>query len=84
MMMNVRIVRVLVGDRCMSVPMNMWFCQIQPSVVLVLIVLIMRMSMCMLKRFVGVFMIVRLGEMKPDTQAHQCGGKPKRGCCGFS
>ncbi len=40
----------------MSVPMDMWFSQIEPGIVWLLMVLIMCMSMNVRKGLVGVFM----------------------------
>lgn len=48
-------------------PMQMWLCQIRLSVVLVLMVLIVCMSMRVFKWCVGVFVLVSLGHVKPNT-----------------
>ncbi len=61
----------------MSVPMDMWLSQIYPGIVWMLMVLIMCMSMNVRKGLVGVFMLVSLGEMQPNSQPHKRSGHPE-------
>ena len=60
----------------MSVPMDMWLSQIYLGIMWMLMVLIMCMSMNVLKGLVGVFMLVSLGEMQPNSQPHKRSGHP--------
>jgi len=63
--MKVRIVRVAMHERCMSVPMAVGLARRIVRLVLVAMVLVMRMPMLMLHRLVPMLMLVTLGQVQP-------------------
>ena len=61
--MDVRVVSMGVGDGLMHMPMTMGQPRIVREVVMVLMVLVVVVEMAMLERFVGMFMLVALGQV---------------------
>lgn len=62
-MVNIRIVRMPVNHRRMSMPMGVRHARWDGKVVIMLMVLIVTMAMLMLHRFMRMLMIVSLSEM---------------------
>src|SRR5207302_962157 len=69
--MQVRIVRVLVNHRLVSMQVHVWFANRVPGRMFVLMVFVVDMAMRMLERPVNVFVFMPLREMKIETDAHQ-------------
>jgi len=76
-MMDVRIVRVRVGDGFMAVRMRVRFRAVPIEVVVVLMVFVMDVAMRVGHRLVRVF--VFLGEMQSDARAQPCRREPEQG-----
>ena len=76
---------MLVFEFCMLVVMCVRLNAIPFKVMDMLVVLVMFMFMFvfMLQRFMQMFMCMVLGQMKPNTKAHQRRSNPKRQRCGF-
>ena len=75
-MVGVREMRMRVPDRLMAVQVGMAGAGkhgLIVSVVMVLIAFTVNMLVDMLKRFVGMLMLVLLGEVQPHTDSHQPG-----------
>lgn len=68
-MVNVRVVRMLVGHRSMVV-MNMRLTAIPREIVLMLVVFIMPMGVGMLHRVVRVFVLMPFTQMQPHAKRH--------------
>ena len=69
---NLREVRVRVPKRFMPVAVSMFAAGCHRMVVLMLVMLVVNVLMVVLYLFVGVSMLMALGQMQPDTQRHQC------------
>ena len=86
-MMNVWEMCMLVFEFCMQVIMCVRLNAIPFKVMDMLVVLVMFMFMFMfvfmLQRFMQMFMCMVLGQMKPNTKAHQRRSNPKRQRCGL-
>ena len=54
-----------------AMPMRMRLCRWNASVVSVAMVLVVRVPVLVLHRFVDVLVIVALGDMEPDADNHQ-------------
>jgi hypothetical protein len=88
-MMRIRIVRMLVSERIVSVGVRMLAvgsrhrCRIIMFVLMVLVmVFVMGMLMVVLQRFMRMFMTVMFGQMQPDAEGHQNAGNDQlRGEC---
>ena len=76
---------MLVFEFCMLVVMCVRLNAIPFKVMDMLVVLVMFMFMFvfMLQRFMQMFMCMVLGQMKPNTKAHQRRSNPKRQRCGL-
>jgi hypothetical protein len=68
---QVRIVRVLVDHRLVSMQVHVWFANRVSGRMFVLMVFVVDMAMRMLERAVDVFVFMPLREMKIETDAHQ-------------
>jgi hypothetical protein len=77
-MVNVRKVRVHMGDGYVSVRMRVGFFPIPFELVPVLVVFIVPVRMVMVQDFVGMGMLMPLADMKPDSERHQRRGYPER------
>ena len=80
---NVRKMCMLVFEFCMLVIMCVRLNAIPFKVMDMLVVLVMFMFVFMLQRFMQMFMCMVLGQMKPNTKAHQRRSNPKRQRCGL-
>src|ERR1700690_2228103 len=78
-MMFVRIVRMCVAQRRVSMPVRMRFCA-RRRIVVVLMVRIVDMSMIVDQRRMCVHVIVMLAEVQPETDAHQGSGANQLNC----
>ena len=70
-MMQVGIVRMLVQKPRVSVPVAMRLARRRVRRMLMLVMDVMHVAMFMLKRLMQMFMVVRLGEVQIDADAHQ-------------
>lgn len=69
--MQVRIVRMLVQNPRVPVPVAMRLNRRRVRRVLMLVMDVVRMAMFMLERFMQMLVVVRLGEVQIDANAHQ-------------
>jgi hypothetical protein len=76
---NVRKVRMAVGQDGVAVRMHMRLTAIPRKVVFMPMMLFMRMAMAMLQHIVRVLMLMALADVQPHAQAHQPGGNPEQG-----
>jgi hypothetical protein len=70
---EVRVVGVPVRDRQMPVTVRVWFARRVTGGVFVLVMEVVDVAMGMLQRFMGVFVIVSLGDVQPHAETHQTG-----------
>ena len=68
-MMEVRIVRVGMPGRCMAMPMRVRLGY--RAIVGVLVMRIMNVDMLVLHGVVGMFVVMALRQMQPETKSHQ-------------
>ena len=73
----IREMRMPVCDRLVFVRMRMRLLAIPLAIMLVLVVLVVDMGMAVFQRFVGVFMLMALCQMKPDTPSHKAACQPE-------
>ena len=76
---NVRIVRVLVHDRFMVVPVVVGLFASPCEHMLVLVVSVMNMTVTVRHHLMSVFVFVMLGEVQPHAARHQRSSDPERG-----
>ena len=74
---QVRVVRMPMANRPVIVRMAVRLVRIAVGM-LMLVMGIVNMLMGVGRRFVHVLVLMPLGEMQPDADAHQPGGRPKR------
>lgn len=74
---DIREMGVPVCDRLVLVHMRMRLLAIPFAVMLVLMVLIMDVGVAVFQRFMGVFMLMALGQMQPDAPSHQTACQPE-------
>ena len=67
---EVRIVGVPVRDRCVPVAVRMGLTRRVTWGVFVLVMEVVDVAMGMLQRFMGVFVIVSLGDVQPHAETH--------------
>lgn len=77
LMMDVRVMRMAVGDRRMGVLVGMRLVPVPVEIVRVLMMLVMHVAMGVGDSLVGVQVFVALGEVQPDTGRHQRGSQPE-------
>ena len=77
-MVDVREMRVAVGDRLMTVPVLVRLAPAPVGVVCVLMVRVVHVAMAVLQRLVRVQVRVALGQVEPDTYGHQCARGPEQ------
>ena len=70
-MMEVRIVGMPVHQANVPVPMSVWLIGRIGRTMLVLMMLVVTMPVFMLHRLVNVLVLVPLGQMQPEAEAHQ-------------
>ena len=70
-MVQIRVVRMPVHQWCMTMPVRMRLAGRVGRRMIVLMVRIVTMAMLVLHRFMNVVMLVLLGQMKPEPEAHQ-------------
>ena len=75
--MDVREVRMAVRGRIMSVRMHMGFSAVPVEIVGVPMVLIVRVLVGVIQKFVHVGMLVPLAHMQPNAPTHQGRGDPE-------
>lgn len=73
-MMEVRIVRMMMDDPLVPVPVDMWFADRIVRPMLVLMMLIMAVGMGMLQDFMDMRVLVPLSGMQPHARRHQRAG----------
>jgi len=81
-MMQVRVVRVSVGDRGMPVRVRVRLGAVPRKVVVVPVMLVVHVPVRMLQRFVRVRVLVPLGQVQPHAGAHQRRGSQNAGDVG--
>ena len=74
---NVRVVGMLVRQHFVPVRVRVRFVPVPGEVVRVLVMLVVAMPMRVLQRFVGVFVLMPLAHVQPDTEGHERRGAPK-------
>jgi len=84
LMMRIRKVRVRVLDPGMPVHMPMRLTRQDRGVMRMLMMLIVQVFMLMFRFIMDMRMLVRLREMKPDTERHQQPGNDQRHGQGFA
>ena len=72
--MDIGKVQVAVCQRRVGVLVGMWFATVPIEIVYVLVMRIMYMAMGVRGRFVGMHVLVPLGQMQPDARTHQTRG----------
>ena len=77
-MMDIRVVRMRMGQRFVLVPMAMFKAGRHGIVVRVLVVLIVNMLVIVFGRLVEMLMHMVFRQMQPDTERHQCGSQDQR------
>lgn len=75
--MDVREVRMAVRQRGVPVRVRVGFCRVKAEIVGVPMVLIVRVLVGMLQKFVHVGMLVPLAHMQPNAPTHQGRGDPE-------
>ena len=73
--MRIRVVRMRVIERFMPVHMGMPDIGWRRFGMLVLMMFVMRMLVAVLQKLVGVRVFMALGQVQPDANAHQRGGR---------
>ena len=81
-MMQVRIVRVGVAHRFMTMPVGMRLGH--RSVMRVLMMFVVDVAVFVLQQFMDVFVRMPLGKMNPETDAHQDAGEQQPHCKRFA
>jgi len=81
---NVREVRMLVGDRGVPVLMHMRFPSIPVDVMRMLMVIVMPMHVAMRHGLMPVLVLMSLGQMQPHTEGHEHAGQPEPGAHRFA
>ena len=74
-MMQVRIVRMLVHDRRVPMPVRVRFARRVPGRMVMPMVLVMGMPVFMLRGRVGVLVLMPLGQMQEEPDRHERGGE---------
>ena len=77
-MVDIRKMRVAVGERCMMMRMAVRLAAIPDKIVCVRMMLVVYMIMRVVHRRVRVIVPVVFRQVQPHAQRHQCGGDPKR------
>ena len=77
-MMNVREMRMSMGDRQMAVPVLVRLAPIPIRTVLMLVVLVVHVAMAVFPRLMGMPVLVALGQVQPDANGHQCACGPEQ------
>ena len=77
LVMDVRVMRVAVGQRRVGVLVGMRFAAVPIEIVRVLMVFVVYVAVRMGDRLMGVQVLVTLGQMQPYARAHQAGGQPE-------
>jgi hypothetical protein len=72
--MSIRVMRVRMLKTIVPMRMRMRLTDLIARFVLVLVMFVVNMPVIVLHRFVGVGMLVTLGEMKPNSYGHEGGG----------
>ncbi len=75
--MNIRVVRMGVRQRFVTMRMGVWFHAIPGEWVRVLVVIVVHMPVAVLKRFVGVLVRMPFAHVQPNAKRHQGRGRPK-------
>jgi hypothetical protein len=70
-MVQIGIMGVAMGHRCMSVPMAVWPVRFRAVLMIVLMMRIMNVAMFMLERIVRMVVAMRFGQMQPESDGHQ-------------
>ena len=70
-MMGIGIMRVPMLKRCVTMPMHMRLVTVRRELVVMLMMLVMRVGVRVLERFVHMFVDVVLGQMQPQSYRHQ-------------
>ena len=79
LVVDVRIVRMAMCQRCVSVLMRMRLTPVPIEIVHVLVVLVVHVAVCMRDRLVGMQVLVAFGQVQPHAGAHQCCRQPEHG-----
>ncbi len=82
--MQVRIMWMLVRDRCMTMTVHMRLLPVPREIMRMLVMFVMTVQVFMRDRFMRVFMLVMLGHVQPDAEGHQCRRNPERRRGGFA
>ena len=75
---DVGIMRMAVRESRMRVFVRMRLNAVPGRIVRMLVMFIMHVMVRVLRRFVGMCVLVTLGEVQPDTSRHERGGNPER------
>ena len=76
--MQIRIVGMRMHQRPVPVPVRVRLAAIPREVVLVPVMLVVRVSVLVLERFVRVLMLVALAHVQPDARRHEAAGDPEQ------
>ena len=75
---NVRVVRMLVGEHNVPMRMHVWLLTVPWKPVRVLVMLIVSVAVNMLQRFMCVLMLVSLLDVQPNSKHHQHNCHPEQ------
>lgn len=74
---EIRKVRMSMHQRLMVMYMQMRFSTVPREIMFVLVMQVMCVSVRMCRRFVRMLVIMTLGQMQPDSDAHEKSGDPE-------